>query len=76
MCLCLFFVGFLGFFFVIFLQNKLNFCPLYFDVGNKRAGPDSNCGYVIAMAVIFQLFYTIYRLVIFLLLMLGRLTQE
>lgn len=68
-----------GFFVIIAVPvttNKLDYCPLYFDWSKGRRGPDSNCGYVIAMAVIFQLFYTIYRLVIFLLLMLGRFPQE
>ena len=55
-------------------QNNINGCFLYTD--RNGFGPDSNCNYAIAMAVIFQLLYGLFRLVTLILMMLGRFHSE
>ncbi|XP_059157333.1 uncharacterized protein LOC131941811 [Physella acuta] len=51
-------------------DNVGGFCPLY------HPGPVSNCNYAMAIAIIFQLFYTLYQIVVLLLLKFGKFTTE
>ncbi|KAK7504325.1 hypothetical protein BaRGS_00004629 [Batillaria attramentaria] len=57
-------------------QNNLslNGCFLYLDISGY--GPDSNCNYPVAIAVIFQLLYGLFRLATLILLMLGKFNSE
>lgn len=56
---------------VAVMKDEVNgLCPLY------EFGAVSNCNYPMAVAIIFQLFYTLYRIVIILLLKLGKLNTE
>lgn len=69
----LFFFSFFTIIAVPVTTNKLGGCLLYAD---KTWGSDSNCNYCVAMAVIFQLLYALFRLVTLLLLVLGNLTAD
>lgn len=51
-----------------------NYCFLYMEF--LDAGPASNCNYPVAMSVIFQLMYGLFRLVTLILLMLGILNHD
>jgi hypothetical protein len=51
------------------------YCPLYATISNISP-PVSNCNYPIAIAIIFQLFYVLYRVVVLVLLVLGKLKTE
>ena len=55
-------------------QNNIDGCFLYTD--ESGFGPSSNCNYAVAMAVIFQLLYGLFRLVTLILLMLGKFHSE
>ncbi|CAL1547561.1 unnamed protein product [Lymnaea stagnalis] len=56
---------------VAVMKDEVNgLCPLY------HFGAVSNCNYPMAIAIIFQLFYILYRIVIILLLKLGKLNTE
>ncbi|KAH9496138.1 hypothetical protein Btru_012143 [Bulinus truncatus] len=56
---------------VAVMKDNLNgYCPLY------QRGPVSNCNYPMAIAIIFQLFYTLYRIVILFLFKIGKLTAD
>uniref|UniRef100_A0A0B7A400 MARVEL domain-containing protein n=1 Tax=Arion vulgaris TaxID=1028688 RepID=A0A0B7A400_9EUPU len=50
-------------------------CILYFD-GGYIAPPVSNCNYPMAIAIMLQLIYTLFRIVSLLLLVLGKFTPE
>ena len=59
---------------VCFLQNKISGCFLYSD--KSVWGAASNCNYAVAMAIIFQLLYGVFRLITLILLILGKFNSE
>ncbi|XP_070181124.1 uncharacterized protein [Littorina saxatilis] len=56
------------------LTTKIGGCFLFSDF--SHFGPYSNCNYSLAMAVLLQMLYTTFRLVVLVLALLGRLTNR
>ncbi|RUS72325.1 hypothetical protein EGW08_019917 [Elysia chlorotica] len=59
------------------MKDKFEFkCPLYSDVRTGQDGTVSSCNYPMAIAIIFQLLYLLFRVAILILFFLGKFNKD
>jgi len=60
------------------IVGDASFCPLYYSVEDGRAniGPASNCNFPLAIAIMWQLLFLLFRVGTLVLLMLGKFTSD
>ncbi|XP_005106359.1 transmembrane protein 179 isoform X2 [Aplysia californica] len=71
----LIFFSFFIFVGVAVMKDEAGGCPLYIG-SDRRAGPSSNCNYPMAIAIMFQLLFLLFRIATLLLLLLGKFTTD
>ena len=54
----------------------VTFCPLYLSSDTDGIGSESNCNFPMAIAIMWQLLFLLFRVGTLVLLMLGKFTAE